>query len=259
MKVPVRFYRLYLETDPFKGFGTDYNREQDFHYVEDELVIPVGQAALVLVDCWNTGNDWREDIKREKILPVVKAARKAGLAVLHAPTERVARKYPRSEKYFEPGDGEQPTSYASPDPDWPPEQFVKREGEYAGYVRNYHPSGWKDHFSLAIADILTPEGGDYVVRSGNHLHKICKRLRILHLFYAGFAANICVVRRDYGMVAMGSRGYNTILLRDCTGALEYHDTQKKHESTMIAVREIETQYAFSTVSRELINAMEDQS
>lgn len=44
--------------------------------------------------------------------------------------------------------------------------------------------------------------------------------QVLHLFFAGFATNICVEHRDYGMRAMQARGYNVILLRDGTTGIE---------------------------------------
>jgi len=31
---------------------------------------------------------------------------------------------------------------------------------------------------------------------------------LLHLFYAGFAANICIPFKDYGIRALRARGYN---------------------------------------------------
>ena len=46
----------------------------------------------------------------------------------------------------------------------------------------------------------------------------------LFLFYVGFAANMCVPFRDYGMRAMKDRGYEIILVEDCTTAIEVEDT-----------------------------------
>ena len=43
---------------------------------------------------------------------------------------------------------------------------------------------------------------------------------VLHLFFVGFATNICVEHRDYGTRAMADRGYNVILLRDGTAGIE---------------------------------------
>ncbi len=47
LRIPARFYRLYLEDMPY---GCS---ERDFHYVQQVLEIPVEKSALVLVDCWS--------------------------------------------------------------------------------------------------------------------------------------------------------------------------------------------------------------
>ena len=254
LQVPARYYRLYRDDQPL---GCS---EADFHYVENQLDIPLNQAALVLVDCWNV--HYSESfcsratrIVEEKIVPVVNAARQIGLPVIHAPTSRVAWKHEQSNKNFDGCDDEIPPTYASIDPQWPPQEFVEREGEYAGFRRLYHASGWKDHYpEFDIAEALTPEPEDYVVRSGDHLHNVLKHRKILHLFYAGFATNICLIHRDYGMKAMADRGYNMILIRDCTSALESHDTIDQMLTTRLFIHDIEWRLACSTISDDFIAA-----
>jgi len=253
--IPTRYYRLYRDDSPFQC------DEQDFHYQDEELSLPAGQCALVLVDCWNNhyAGSWLRRgaaIIREVVLPVVEATRQAGIPVIHAPTERVARRYPQSERFFEPGDEESSTRYADPDGEWPREDFVKRTGEYERYRRRFHPSGWKHHTPpLLIADCLGPEPADFVVRSGSQLHRLLKSRRMLHLFYAGFATNMCVLHRDYGMRAMANRGYNLIFIRDATTAVETHDTVDEQVNTEVYTREIETMLAYSTTSRDFIEAL----
>jgi len=59
---------------------------------------------------------------------------------------------------------------------------------------------------------------------------------------------------DYGVRAMSEMGYNIILLRDCTAAIEAHDTVYQLLATRIFVQEIETKYAWSTTSKDFIEA-----
>ena len=255
--IPTRYYRLYRNDSPFRC------DEQDFHYHNEELSLPAEECALVLVDCWNNhyADSWLRRgaaIIQEVVLPVVTAARKAGIPVVHAPTEEVARRYPQSELLFEPGDEERPTRYTVPDLEWPPAEFVKRAGEYEPYRRRSHASGWKDHIPpLLIADCLGPEPEDFVVRSGNQLHKLLKSRHFLHLFYAGFATNMCVLHRDYGMRAMANRGYNLIFIRDATAATETHDTVDEQLNKAVYTREIEYMLAYSTTSGDFVRALSD--
>lgn len=254
--VPTRFYRIYLESKPY---GCN---EKDFHYVEQKLVIPVSQACLVLVDCWSKHycRSWTNratGIIRDRIVPVVEAARGAGLRIVHAPSQNIAQKYPQSQAFFQPGDEEVGPRYANVDPEWPPKEFVQRSGGYEAFRRESHPRAqvWLDEYKdQMISGLVAPRPEDYVVRSGSQLHRILKHLKVLHLFYAGFATNMCLHHRDYGMRAFSERGYNTILIRDCTTAVETHDTVDELLTTKVSVQELEMQRAFSMTSADFIIA-----
>jgi nicotinamidase-related amidase len=90
-----------------------------------------------------------------------------------------------------------------------------------------------------IVPEVEPLSDDFVVATGEQLHRLLQDRGILHLFYAGFATNICIPFRDYGLRAMRRRGYNLILLRDCTTAIETHDTVAELLITRLAIRDFE--------------------
>src|ERR1043166_4581502 len=132
LDLPCRYYRVY--TDPDVPCI-----EANFHHVERRLPIPIDQAALVLVDLWSTHyiDSWLQraaQVTREKIVPVLEAARHIGLTVIHTPSPSVAEKH-----------GVSPPSTAAnpskPGPDWPPSGFrsIYRAGEYAAFGRNQEP------------------------------------------------------------------------------------------------------------------------
>jgi nicotinamidase-related amidase len=107
---------------------------------------------------------------------------------------------------------------------------------------------------LDIAPAARPLPGEPVIHTGEEMHGILAERRILHLFYAGFATNWCVLYRDYGMLAMSNRGYNLVLIRDATTGIEFHDTLDSLTATEIQIREIETKYAWSTTTDAFIAA-----
>lgn len=76
------------------------------------------------------------------------------------------------------------------------------------------------------------------------------------MFYAGFAANICVQRRDYGVWAMLDRGYNIVLLRDCTTAIEHAETWDGMWLTRSSILDMELRAA-STTGEALASALGD--
>ena len=210
----------------------------------------MAQTALVLVDIWNTHfiESWREraeQVTAAAIVPVLAAARQAGLTIVHAPSVRVAEQYPQVQHYRS-ASGTAP----APPPEWPPESFRSRTGPYAVY-RNPReqapgrPLHWADR--LAMSPHIAVQDGEAVVATGAQLHALLQDHRILHLLYVGFATNWCVLGKDYGIRAMKDHGYNTILLRDATTGVEFPDTLDRLQATELAVREVEQQHGFSAL------------
>jgi nicotinamidase-related amidase len=251
LNIPCRYYRVY--TDPDTPCV-----EQSFHHVERTLPVPVEQAALVLVDIWSTHyiDSWlarASDVTRTQIVPVLDAARQAGMLVIHGPSPSVAQRYaspPNSE-----------LRAPSTAPDWPPSAFrnIYRSGEYAAFGRDPEPrlkealERYVDE--LDIAEPARPRPGEPVIFTGAQMHALLAERRILHLFYAGFATNWCVLYRDYGMLAMSQLGYNLILIRDATTGVEFHDTVAGCTATEFQIREIETKYAWSTTVDSFLKAV----
>ena len=234
--------------------------ESRFGYVDQRLNLDVKETALVLVDVWNLHyvDSWiarATEVAKTKIVPAMEAARKAGMMIIHAPSPRVAKKHDEWTRYA--GD-EELNPPSQPSPDWPPEDFRKRSGKYAEYSRDLwkepYMEPWKEVYKgLDISDLAKPEPGDFVISTGNQLHRLLRNRKILHLFYAGFATNMCLIDRDYGMRAMKNRGYNLILLRDATTGVETHDTVANLLTTKVYVQQIEL-YAYSVTTEGFIKA-----
>src|SRR5687768_17123445 len=98
--LPLRTYH----SEPPEGQAWE---EANSHYVERTVGIPARQAAVVLVDVWdfhhNTSHLVRTKlIARTRIAPALVAARRAGVAVVHAPGRPWAPKYAQWERYGDP-------------------------------------------------------------------------------------------------------------------------------------------------------------
>ena len=232
-------------------------REEHFRRREVSMPLPVAQTALVLVDIWNTHfiESWRERAEHvtvAAIVPVLAAAREAGLTIIHAPSVRVAAQYPQVQCY-------RSTAETAPAPpsQWPPAAFRSRTGPYAVY-RNPReqvpgrPSQWADR--LAMSPHIDVQDGEVVVATGAQLHALLQDRRILHLLYVGFATNWCVLGKDYGIRAMKDRGYNPVLLRDATTGVEFPDTLDTLQATELAVREVEQQHGFTVSNHDFLTA-----
>jgi|LSQX01.3.fsa_nt_gb nicotinamidase-related amidase len=251
--LPVRYYTLGPEAD--EAFDEKY-----FHFSHIDLTIPAEQLGIVLVDCWNN-HPYESHLQRtsqisETVLaPVVDACRELGIAVIHAPSPGQARLYPQWTKYASEADL---FSSDEPNAQWPPAAMRNRCGAYVQYAKPQHPrlKQWleTDLPKRRIATCLEPQPDDFVIATGGQLHRLCRHQGIMHLLYAGFAANMCVPGRDYGTRAMKALGYNTILLRDGTTAIEAAHTLDGMWLTEAAIVDQEMNIGFSATSAELLTA-----
>jgi nicotinamidase-related amidase len=236
--------------------------EANFHYEEWPVTIPAHQAALVLVDVWDTHYirshaERTAEIARTKIAPAVAVARAAGIAVIHAPSPAQSKRYPQWTRYATEADARAPVTgrtapFVEPSA-WPPAAFRRREGAYAQFRSPQSPLMKQvadQRLARGIDASVLPAPEDFVVATGDQLHRLCAAQGLLHLFYAGFAANVCISFKDYGIRAMHARGYHTILLRDCTTAIEGHDTVDTLAGTAQAIRELEMADLAATITSE---------
>lgn len=234
-------------------------RETAFIRREFEMPLPIVETALVLVDLWNVHfiETWIERAKQvtaECVVPVIDAARQVGMTIVHAPSPSVAAQYPQLKRHKPP---EPSTSSA-----WPPSNFRGREGDYAAYRGpRSQPPGIGIHWDklasqLSMSPAIDVQDDDFVIATGQQLHELLEERQILHLIFAGFATNWCVLGRDYGIRSMARYGYNIILLRDATTGVEFPDTYDNLFTTEIAIREVEQQYGFSASNADFFVAVE---
>ena len=105
-----------------------------------------------------------------------------------------------------------------------------------------------------MSELVEVKDDDIVIATGKQMHTYLKSQGILHLIFAGFATNWCIINRDYGVKAMRERGYNTILLREATTGVEFPDTLDGLWATELAIREVEQKYGFSTSNSDFFEA-----
>lgn len=215
------------------------------------MALPVDQTALVLVDLWSDHfiESWLEratQVLKDSVLPAIEAAREAGITVVHAPSPSVAA-------HFEQAGCHEPPEPAK-ESNWPPPDFKNRKGEYFDYrgPRDQYPGIPKIDYRMS--DLVDVREDDIVLATGQQLHDVLESRKILHLLYAGFATNWCVINRDYGVKDMRGRGYNVMLLRDATTGVEFPDTVDRLFATELAIREVEQKYGFSASNDDLFTA-----
>lgn len=246
LNIKPRYHRWHV--DP----GVEW-LETNTGYATLDWEIPLSQSALVLVDVWQRHyikdtEERGERVIQKKLIPLVEECRQSGMSIIHAPSPPVAKQHPNWVKLVN-----QEEMVAKRD-DWPPQQFRTLSGPYQNYRRPNEPREAEKQKlpQLTFHPEVQPLAGEPVVATGEELHRYCKKEGILFLFFAGFNTNACILSRDYGTMQMSSRGYQVILVRDCTTGMESAETQSTLAQTNGAVLMLEMFGQYSVASQEII-------
>lgn len=228
--------------------------ETNTGYATLDWQLPVSQTALVLVDVWQRhylkDTEARtEKIIRENLVPLLDKCRHHGMKVIHCPSSSVAKRHPNWVNLADP-----PASI-KPEPAWPPQQFKNLNGSYAIYKRPLEPreAERQNLPALTFHPMVQPLGTEAVVCSGGELHRYCEKEGLLFLLFAGFNTNACILSRDYGTLEMSKRGYQVILVRDCTTGMESATTQPTLAQTQGAILLLEMFGQYSIASSEVMD------
>ncbi len=256
--MPLTLIRLSLRTiERHVRLGVD---ESEFCRVEREVTLPLQTCALVLVDVWDTHHITSHLRRCERIIdttlaPLVDSARHCGLQVIHAPGPEVAAHYPQCTSHGKrlptlwlgqsapptPKAGNHPTLPGLPRPDDPPTDVLA--------LRQ----------NRRIAPQVAPTHDERVVADRQQLFQALEASGIETIFYAGFASNICLPYRDYGMRAAQAAGWKVVLVRDATTAVEFAESLDGEKLLAASIADIEMNYGSTTTALALRRALEAQT
>lgn len=213
--------------------------------------IPVENTGLVLLDVWQRHylkdtEERTEQIIDNNVVPLLESCRKQGMKIIHAPSLNVAKKY---ENWF----GKNLEIHRVSKETWPPDSFKNKTGKYEKYARPFEvrEEERRNLPPLVIHPKVGPREGETVVGTGHELHEYCRENGILFLFYVGFNTNACMITRDYSPLAMSKKGYEIILIRDCTTAMESAATHESLAQTKNSILFFEMFGQYTVTSLEL--------
>jgi nicotinamidase-related amidase len=233
--------------------------ESRFQRRQLHWILPAAHTALILVDVWSehyitTHLARGAQITGERIAPLMQAFANNGAQVIHAPSPNCEPRY----AHLVPEEAG-PRRSVSPEDTWPPSDFRAKIGAYADLARPQDPRD--EEFERIIDErrvigAVEPGDGDQVIFDGDQLHRLLSVREVHTLFYVGFAANMCVLHRDYGMRAMAARGYDVVLVRDATTAIEMADTVDDFSITGATIRDVEVGVGYTLTTADLLSAGE---
>ena len=237
--------RYYSENITAEG---RYNPEL-FGYKYEEQSLSVDDTAFMLIDVYGKGYDEGdpEPIRPSLITKVMFRREREMIINKIRPARDIARAVGFPIIYV--------TNY---DP-----EIAGRKSEFGKMITRMHGYNIEEEFSsgstaLEFSKIIAPKKEDYLVKKQmydgffeTHLDSLLKNIGIKNIIAVGFAANICLMQTLHGAFY---KNYRVILLRDCTLALEYPDTEENLDITRESVRYIERLIGFSVTFEEFKKA-----
>jgi len=259
------------------------NPENAGVYRPEEHVVEIDPAktAVVTVDVWNGHSSTEHTRRIDSIVPLlndaITVARKLGMVIIHGPTIEALRKNARKVYPNEPQKHNiytrAPQRKANlalrnlPLPDLDTSWREHREMPFSNHERIVDGTWvtetspkWRMHPELSLGD------EDYIVDELQELWNVCRSHGIENLIYCGFASNMCLVSKPWGIGGGKSLGMNCYFLRDLISPLTPLDENMDVKTTRPwetadyvhkkVVHHIEMYLAPSLHSRQLLDAVE---
>jgi ureidoacrylate peracid hydrolase len=236
LKIPGRYYRMY---PPEAYLG----------HAEEMLDLALEQTAFMLIDVYGLGYSPGEpepvrpalfyqgstEVERrvmvDHIKPALDAARRIGLPIIYVNNAN--------------------------------QMVAAQHSEFASVLARTHgltvEERWEtDPVEFRFSKLVAPQPGEYVVRKQMYsgffetcLESLLRNLGIKNLVVVGFAANACLQSTLNDALY---RNYRIVLLRDCTAAMEYHDTIEEQTITRYVIRHIEAFLGYTATSQDFVRS-----
>jgi len=259
----------------YRQMRNDHNGfdESNFIRAEMDLSIKPKETAFIMIDVWDC-SETREKfgyvtsltdgilerfdrITKENVKPALEAARTAGLTIIHAPTSYISNRMPEyaevKEKY----------GVVKGEPsNWPPKEFRSSWNKTLYEAKYGTGAGEVDAFRKKTSTVhpaVKPIEGEFVIAQSHQVQGICKDRGILNIIYAGFAANMCLLFKNGGIVDMVSKGYRVIVLEDCLSAIESSRTYADLSTTQTMIEFYQMAWGVTAPSKNYIAACNAES
>jgi nicotinamidase-related amidase len=232
----------------------DANGHNEWQAVHQTRLLPASQVALILCDVWDS--HWSRGARErlEELLPrmnaTLQAARRAGAAIIHAPSETMdfyadapARQRALAVPLVEP-----PPPLDRPDLPLPVD--ASDHGSDTGETTTY--KAWRRQHPAIEID----QSRDYITDHGREVYSILQQQGIQQLLILGVHTNMCVLNRSFAIKQMVRWGAPIALVRDLTDTM-YNPARPPYvshgEGTRLVVEFIEKFWCPSLLSDELMD------
>jgi len=215
------------------------------------------ELAIILCDVWNNSSDSVNEMDAF-MNEVVKTARDKGIFIINAPADcmdyykdtpqrKHAQDAPYAQPPFEIKRRVEDSDYEPPLPG--------TFGHLGHRIDTKKPSvqSVKPTYRWTKQnDAIEIMPGDAVSESGQEIYNLLEQRGIDNVIIMGFATDICMLRRSYGIRQMVYNGKNIMLCRDLTDISSQH-TGTHSDDLQLMIEHIEKYWCPSITSESLTN------
>lgn len=240
--------KLRGRTEVFRG-------SDDWREVPLVEKIDPAHTAIIICDMWDKhwcrGATERVNVLARKMNPVLHAARKRGVMIVHAPSDTMDfySSSPQRRAIQEIAKAATPEPMAIDAPRLP---IDDSDGGCDTPGDKSHKAWTRQHPLIDVA------ANDLISDKGDEIYSMLKLRGVKHLLIMGVHTNMCILNRTFAIKQMTKWGMRCILVRDLTDSM--YDPQDRpfvsHEQgTELVVQYIEKYWAPSVLSGDLMRAL----
>jgi nicotinamidase-related amidase len=211
------------------------------------------ETALIVCDVWDKhwcrGANERLAAMLPRMNETVKAARAAGVTIIHAPSETMEfyKDSPARKRVQEAPAAAMPEAKKRQAPALPVD--ASDQGSDTG-EKSWHKAWSRQHPAIEI-----DEARDGISDSGQEIWNFMQARGIRNVLILGVHTNMCILNRSFAIKAMAERGVNVALVRDLTDAM-YNPARSPYvsheEGTRLVVEYIEKFWCPTILSEDLL-------
>jgi nicotinamidase-related amidase len=236
-----------------------YHESGPWAEAQFEGTIVNAKTAIIITDMWDkhwcAGATARVDQIAKRMEPVLEQARKAGILIIHSPSETM--------DFYANSPGRLLAQNAPPST--PPQELDIKDAPLPidDSDGGCDTPGDKEHKAWTRENpALTIAPGDVVSDQGREIYNVLKEHGIDTILYMGVHANMCILNRSFGVRQMSKWGFRCIIVRDLMDAM-YNPASRPFVShaagTELVYEFIERYWAPSTTSSSLVAGLSGEA
>ncbi|RAV08172.1 hypothetical protein [Paenibacillus contaminans] len=265
-----------LPTHYYRQFDADYSLDVPGEgyggWDKADLPLNLDHTALVVMHALDCGTNEQVpghfraveyiprsyDISRTVFPGLLGAVRASGMKVAHVGMgESYCKPYPGYRRIVElSGPGPALSERADEDP--VSQQLIRFRADHVFPGANNHADITKGYPLRKFPREAEPVGDEAVALTSHQLNAWCKREKINHLIYIGFAINWCLLMSPGGMLDMSRNGIICSAIRQAVTAVENKETARLELNKELALWRVALAFGFVYDADDVIEALRSE-